>query len=499
MFARTIKYVSCAAISAMVLSGCALGMHVPIKDPAVSPTAYSTSGTTPTVGLAFKDDQSEANKKRPLTGTIPMNLDYNNKPFESGPWIAEQTVREMVARGLPVTLTASGNGGPTVHIKRLHIDDYRSNGFSPFVTFTSLSADVDTPHGVEHIAAYVKRGKVPVWSFDEVIDPTFNDSLSILTKELAAKINQLLYQQAISNDQVNGLIAKIEADKSGQSTTYLSVYQLGFGNNPSAIPELVKLSSHPDEYVRLAAVSSLGILKATDQMDFLVGRYESSSRIWQDRAMALKAIGDLNTPEGRAYLQAQQTKIENEKDKDARWTRNIIALYLRKEDELDKLATQAAPAESVATTVAPSPAKTASPTVSEQPYTPPPAAVATSIDRPASAQPLVVQTLSAAPAPQSTVVQATPVAVVTAPATRVVPSPTPAATSYSDTGEADFKLGESSNTVEKMGKQDGCQSSRGAGLVTDAGPIEVYRMVCQGGAAYMAKCEFRQCTRISDQ
>ncbi|MES2757420.1 MAG: hypothetical protein V4693_08605 [Pseudomonadota bacterium] len=56
-----------------------------------------------------------------------------------------------------------------------------------------------------------------------------------------------------------------------------------------------------------------------------------------------------------------------------------------------------------------------------------------------------------------------------------------------------FRAGVSSVTVERLGKQRDCQSSEGAGLLTEPGPIEVYRMVCSSGKVFMARCELRQC------
>ncbi|HXA46872.1 MAG TPA: hypothetical protein VNW52_04525 [Burkholderiaceae bacterium] len=61
-----------------------------------------------------------------------------------------------------------------------------------------------------------------------------------------------------------------------------------------------------------------------------------------------------------------------------------------------------------------------------------------------------------------------------------------------------FKLGQSSGTVEKMGRQNGCDSQQGAGLIGDIGPIETYRMSCTNGAVYMARCELRQCTQMQE-
>ena len=59
-----------------------------------------------------------------------------------------------------------------------------------------------------------------------------------------------------------------------------------------------------------------------------------------------------------------------------------------------------------------------------------------------------------------------------------------------------FRLGVSSNTVEKMARQQACTGGQGAGLVTEPGPVEVYRMQCDNGKVYMARCELRQCRQL---
>ncbi|MES2878286.1 MAG: hypothetical protein V4713_07670 [Pseudomonadota bacterium] len=56
-----------------------------------------------------------------------------------------------------------------------------------------------------------------------------------------------------------------------------------------------------------------------------------------------------------------------------------------------------------------------------------------------------------------------------------------------------FRTGISSVTVERMAAASGCKGGQGAGLMTVAGPVEVYRMVCENKQVYMARCEFRQC------
>ncbi len=56
-----------------------------------------------------------------------------------------------------------------------------------------------------------------------------------------------------------------------------------------------------------------------------------------------------------------------------------------------------------------------------------------------------------------------------------------------------FQAGVSSATVERMAHQRDCVGGLGAGLVSAPGPVEIYRMACDSGKAFMARCELRQC------
>jgi hypothetical protein len=56
-----------------------------------------------------------------------------------------------------------------------------------------------------------------------------------------------------------------------------------------------------------------------------------------------------------------------------------------------------------------------------------------------------------------------------------------------------FRPGVSTVTVENMAKLRACTGGAGAGLVTEPGPVEVYRMRCDNGKVFMARCELRQC------
>ncbi len=57
----------------------------------------------------------------------------------------------------------------------------------------------------------------------------------------------------------------------------------------------------------------------------------------------------------------------------------------------------------------------------------------------------------------------------------------------------EFRPGVSSASVERLARRFGCTGRMGAGLVTEKGPLEVYRMQCDNGTTFLAQCELRQC------
>ncbi|RCS59878.1 DUF2846 domain-containing protein [Parvibium lacunae] len=54
-------------------------------------------------------------------------------------------------------------------------------------------------------------------------------------------------------------------------------------------------------------------------------------------------------------------------------------------------------------------------------------------------------------------------------------------------------FGSQSYELEKAAAKEGCISSRGAELLRDEGPVERYKIACDGGKTVYAYCEFRQC------
>lgn len=58
---------------------------------------------------------------------------------------------------------------------------------------------------------------------------------------------------------------------------------------------------------------------------------------------------------------------------------------------------------------------------------------------------------------------------------------------------APYRVGVSSATVERLARKSGCEPRTGASLLTEKGPVEVYRVQCDDGSRYLAQCELRQC------
>lgn len=302
-----------------------------------APTGYHVKAPSPS-GLAFQDVRSEKlsmavhDARAPAdkvfsSGRLPAELSVGDQPIDPPRFLATQLEQELRSRGIQAEV-GTAQGDVRLDLNRFHILNHRATGFSPFVTLTFLSADLNGAKGRQRIGVFVKRGKVPVWSFGEVVEPTFNQPLSLAVKELAAKVASRQFGYMAGDGTVEELQKRIATRSSG-GDTFLDVYALGFTNNPKAIPTMASLVGDPDEYVRLAAISSLGTLRAGGHFDMLKGMARNRGGLWQERAMALKAIGDLGTPEARVFLQEElKAWVEAPANDEARWTSQLIRLYL---------------------------------------------------------------------------------------------------------------------------------------------------------------------------
>jgi len=307
--------------SLLLLQACAPSSYI-VDEPEPSTASY-TDQRSSTTNLTFTDNRDE-NEKVFSYGVLKADLIINGSPIDPIKFLERHTAKELTSRGITTNVGTAGD--ILINVNKLEIRNHRTNGFTPFISLTMLSADAMFDGKQERIAAYIKRGKVPVWSFDEIVEPTLNEPLNLVVKEFSAKLSRKLYGAKISNTEVDSLISKIN-NNPDNPTTYMDVYQLGFGNNSSAIPALVDYTNSQSEYIRLAAISSLGILKAEEQIGLLKGIY-SHAGTWSDRAMALKAIGDIGTPEALSFLKDAKLQLAGKGNKEELWTKEIINLYL---------------------------------------------------------------------------------------------------------------------------------------------------------------------------
>jgi len=313
-----------AAALLMSLAACAPKSYM-VKAPTASGIKYEITSSASSAQLSFLDERKGEDRTF-SSGTLPSELTIEKGPLDPLQFLSQNVGAELASRGLPVKTGTGDQGQPKVHVKMFNVLNHRASGFSPFFTFTYLSADLETAKGTKRVAVFVRRGKVPVWSFDEVVDPTFNQPLSIAVKEFSSKVANYLYSYKANDATVKELITKV----SGTPTpdTYLDVYSLGFSNNPLAVPKLVELTKSSDEYVRLAAISSLGNIGATSQLSLLQSIYQNGDSSAQDKDMALKAIADLGTPDSQAFVSSELKRLSGNTDRATVFTTRLLALYL---------------------------------------------------------------------------------------------------------------------------------------------------------------------------
>lgn len=313
-----------AALVSLTLGACAPASYN-IKTPQPSGLRFAVATAQSKQNFTLVDER-KTDGKIFSHGTLPAELKVDGKPIDPIPFLATQLQAELLSRGLPASVGTTGSDKPVIRIRTYKIENTRTNAYTPFITLTFISADLETAEGAKRLGVFVTRGKTPVWSFEEIIDPTFNQPVALGIREFASKIARVAYGVRSDDDAVAALKAKINGPRTDD--TFIDVYALGFTNNPSAIDTLVKLARDEQEYVRQAAISSLGNLGATGQFGLLKGIYQDAKSSWQDHCVALKAIADLGTVESQAFITEEARKLGGNASKENLVLGQILALYL---------------------------------------------------------------------------------------------------------------------------------------------------------------------------
>jgi hypothetical protein len=316
---------------AVFLSSC--GLKYNIKDPSLSEINYGKSGISQTT-MGIVDKRTGDNKNFVLGKIGPWGglkdisdlLTIENIKDPLG-FLSANLEKELNQRGIPVkvSVNAPGEKELVLEVDRYQILNYRSTGFSPWEACHVFEGTLVQGQKRTSIKAYFYNGKVPVWSMDELQDPCFSIPSSILIKDIASKINKIVFNLQAPDTTINQLTADIDAELSKDSKTgpLWKVLELGYTNNPLAMPALKKYSSEGDGLFKSGALSAIGILGAEDQIDFLKERYNNSQ--YNEKYMAAKAIGDVGNDKAQALLR----EMKKEKVYDAEGAlKSCVDLYV---------------------------------------------------------------------------------------------------------------------------------------------------------------------------
>ncbi|MBL0715873.1 MAG: HEAT repeat domain-containing protein [Desulfosarcina sp.] len=265
--------------------------------------------------LGISDQRREADRNI-STGTLPVVL--KNMEDESD-FLGRNLQAALKSRGINLNYAPDSTTDLIINVHKYRIRNLRTTGFSPYWTFTTFSGDLVADGKTNRITFYFKRGKVPVWAFREVEEPCYNVPVSLMVKEIASKINRCHFGLQAPSDKVRALAEDVENNFNKYS--FLKVLELGYTNNKDAIKPLRALTEHHDSMVRVCAISSLGLLGADGELALLKNIYRTRDNI--EQSMALKAIGDLGTPEARAFLQSVKDSEAYENE----MIREVVDLY----------------------------------------------------------------------------------------------------------------------------------------------------------------------------
>ena len=181
------------------------------------------------------------------------------------------------------------------------------------------------------IVSVIKRAKMLMLSVNESYEPCYYEPTSVVVQEIVAKLNIALFNYKLDDNSVKELISVANKQiENKDNSAYLTVYKLGFSNNPLALDFIYEHTKHtyPD-YVRFSSISTLGMLGGEKYLDYLINIYNNSSYAWEDKIMALKSIGDINSSKGNIFLEKTYKELGDKKDFEKKAQKNTIELYIK--------------------------------------------------------------------------------------------------------------------------------------------------------------------------
>lgn len=297
-----------------LFAGC-ITHHFTVAEPMSSSVEYEVSEESE-FRLVVKDGREPGDSKF-STGQFKVQLNIHDE-LE---FLKRNLERELEERGVAVERIGDTASPMTIEVRKFSVRN-KPIFMGPWVTYTTFSADVYGGGQRHRVTGYFKNGKMPVFeSMDSIAEPCFSTPLSLVVKEAATKINGRVLGYSSPDSEVDRLAAELERLGSIRSI-YFKVLELGYTNNPKAIPVVMKMTNHTDSMVRACAVSALGMLQAREHMDFMIDFYNKYDGT--QKYMALKAIGDLNTKESLAFLDT----VMDSKDSENENVMEVLKLYI---------------------------------------------------------------------------------------------------------------------------------------------------------------------------
>jgi hypothetical protein len=294
-------------IIASFFGGCSLTYT--IKEPVVSSIDYGKKDIMPItlniIDMRTGDDSTFLVARLGPSGDIskfPINLKNMENPIG---YFTQSLEKELASRKIPVKCVVGKTAADelTLEIFRYQIINRRATGFSPWEAMHIFSGNIVKEGKKTPIKTFFYGGKTPVWSMDELEEPCFNIPISIIIKDVASKINRVVFNYAAPDEKIDRLNIEISSEI-GKTVEgpFWQVLELGYTNNPKAIEPLKRYSQQGEEFFRSCALSSIGTVGGEDQLEFLKQRYYGSMGSFNDRYMAVKAIGDIGNNEALEFL-----------------------------------------------------------------------------------------------------------------------------------------------------------------------------------------------------
>jgi hypothetical protein len=298
-------------------SGCSLTYT--IKDPVLSSIDYGKVDTKP-VTLTIVDQRTGIDSIF-VVGRFGLAADLSKAPVslenmeDPVGYFAGHLEKEFISRKVPVKCAVGKivDEGLTLEINKYQIINRRATAFSPWEAMHIFYGTITKNGGKTPVRTYFYNGKTPVWSANEIKEPCFDIPVSIIIKDVASKINKVVFNYSAPDEMIDRITSEISAEfGKDENGPFWKILELGYTNNPKAMEPLKKYAQQGYEFFKSCALSAIGTLGADGQLEFLKQRYGAGG--YNDRYMAVKAIGDIGTPEALQFIQTLKKDGAYEKE-----------------------------------------------------------------------------------------------------------------------------------------------------------------------------------------